>query len=87
MLTTLKKSLQSESRNILVMGLELKRIFTTEQHEEGKTNTQKIEGKFLTLMTCTKRLTRKTICFSKSELMHDSVIGLLINKFEFQRDV
>lgn len=30
-----------------------------------------------------KRLTRKTICFSKLEIMHDTVIGLLINKAEF----
>ncbi len=27
-----------------------------------------------------KLLTRKTLCFSKLELMHDTVIGLLINK-------
>ncbi|MBW4541555.1 MAG: IS1 family transposase, partial [Myxacorys chilensis ATA2-1-KO14] len=26
---------------------------------------------------------RKTICFSKSILMHDVVIGLFINRFEF----
>ena len=30
-----------------------------------------------------KRLVRKTICFSKSILMHDVVIGLFINRFEF----
>ncbi|WP_298623241.1 IS1 family transposase, partial [uncultured Legionella sp.] len=34
-----------------------------------------------------KRLARKTICFSKSELMHDTVIGLFINRFEFGRNV
>ena len=28
-------------------------------------------------------LARKTICFSKLEKMHDTVIGLLINKVEF----
>ncbi|MFK5950268.1 MAG: hypothetical protein QM500_16020, partial [Methylococcales bacterium] len=32
-------------------------------------------------------LTRKTICFSKSEKMHDIVIGLLINKVEFGVDI
>jgi len=26
---------------------------------------------------------RKTICFSKTELMHDLVIGLFINRYEF----
>jgi len=34
-----------------------------------------------------KRLTRKIICFSKSEKMHDIVIGLLINKIEFNGDI
>ncbi|MSP27908.1 MAG: hypothetical protein EXR80_10505, partial [Methylococcales bacterium] len=37
--------------------------------------------------TWIKRLNRKTICFSKLELMHDTVIGLLINKVEFGRDI
>ncbi|CAK0754049.1 hypothetical protein CCP3SC1_220024 [Gammaproteobacteria bacterium] len=30
-----------------------------------------------------KRLARKTICFSKLEKMHDIVIGLFINRYEF----
>jgi len=54
-----------------------------EQHVIGKTNTQKIERKHLTLRTRIKRLTRKTICFSKLEKMHDIVIGLFINRYEF----
>lgn len=49
----------------------------------GKSNTQKIERKHLTLRTRIKRLARKTICFSKSERMHDIVIGLFINRYEF----
>ena len=49
----------------------------------GKNNTQKIERKHLTLRTRIKRLTRKTICFSKSEKMHDIVIGIFINRYEF----
>jgi insertion element IS1 protein InsB len=57
------------------------------QHEVGKNNTQKIERKNLNLRTWVKRLTRKTICFSKSDLMHDTVIGLLINKVEFGVDI
>ena len=32
-------------------------------------------------------LTRQTICFSKREVMHDTVIGLLINKVKFKRDI
>ncbi len=49
-------------------------------HKVGKRFTQKIERFFLTLRTHIKRLTRKSICFSKSELMHDTVIGLYINE-------
>jgi insertion element IS1 protein InsB len=52
-------------------------------HTVGKRNTQKIERKHLTLRTRVKRLARKTICFSKSIFMHDLVIGLFINRFEF----
>lgn len=63
------------------------RHLATESHEIGKRNTQKIERKNLNLRTWIKRLTRKTICFSKLELMHDTVIGLLINKVEFNRDI
>jgi len=57
------------------------------KHEIGKTNTQKIERKNLNFRTWIKRLARRTICFSKSETMHDIVIGLLINKVEFGRDI
>lgn len=53
------------------------------QHTISKTNTQKIERKHLTLRTRIKRLARKTICFSKLEKMHDIVIGLFINRYEF----
>lgn len=56
-------------------------------HEVGKRNTQKIERKNLNFRTWIKRLTRRTICFSKLEVMHDTVIGLLINKVEFGRDI
>ena len=63
------------------------RLLPYELHEEGKRNTQKIERKFLTFRTCIKRLARRTICFSKSALMHDTVIGLFINRFEFGRNV
>ncbi len=53
------------------------------KHEPGKRNTQKIERKHLTLRTRIKRLARKTICFSKSIQMHDIVIGLFVNRYEF----
>ena len=54
-----------------------------EKHTISKKNTQAIERKNLTLRTRIKRLCRKTICFSKSEIMHDTVIGLVINILEF----
>ena len=47
-------------------------------HLIGKQGTQRIERNNLTLRTRIKRLTRKTICFSKSEQMHKIVIGLFI---------
>lgn len=56
-------------------------------HKVGKTNTQRIERKNLTFRTRIKRLTRKTICFSKSEIMYDIVIGLVINILEFNWDI
>jgi insertion element IS1 protein InsB len=53
------------------------------RREKSQQNTQKIERKHLTLRTRIKRLTRKTICFSKSTQMHDIVIGLFVNRYEF----
>ena len=54
-----------------------------EKHRVGKDNTQKIESKHINLRTRIKRLVRRTICFSKTERMHDLVIGLFINRYEF----
>jgi len=59
------------------------RHIETDQHQPSKRNTQKIERKHLTLRTRIKRLVRKTICFSKSTQMHDIVIGLFVNRYEF----
>jgi len=53
------------------------------KHVVGKQNTQKIENKNLNLRTRIKRLARRTICFSKTIFMHDLVIGLFINRYEF----
>ncbi len=58
-----------------------------EQHTVGKANTQKIESKHINLRTRIKRLVRRTICFSKTERMHDVVIGLFINRYEFGRPI
>jgi len=53
------------------------------QHVVGKANTQKIESKHINLRTRIKRLVRRTICFSKTTTIHDLVIGLFINRYEF----
>jgi insertion element IS1 protein InsB len=53
------------------------------QHVVGKRATQQLERKHLTQRTRIKRLVRKTICFSRAVQMHDLVIGLFINRFEF----
>jgi insertion element IS1 protein InsB len=54
-----------------------------DKHTVGKAHTQKIESKHINLRTRIKRLVRRTICFSKTERMHDLVIGLFINRYEF----
>jgi len=58
------------------------RHIPAEQHEIGKRKTQRIERKHLGLRTRLKRLARKTICYSRTEEMHDIVIGLFINRYE-----
>jgi len=59
------------------------RHIDVEKHQVGKENTQKIESKHINLRTRIKRLVRRTICFSKTEQMHDLVIGLFVNRYEF----
>ncbi|HKA54724.1 MAG TPA: IS1 family transposase [Candidatus Binatia bacterium] len=59
------------------------RHLAPETHVPGKRHTQQIERKHLTLRIRIKRLARKTICFSKSIELHDIVIGLFVNRFEF----
>jgi insertion element IS1 protein InsB len=59
------------------------RHLPTSAHTVGKLYTQQIERKHLTLRTRSKRLARKTLCFSNSVFMHDTVIGLFVNRYEF----
>ena len=56
-------------------------------HTIGKQHTQTIESKHINLRTRIKRLVRRTICFSKTEYMHDLVIGLFVNRYEFGRPI
>jgi insertion element IS1 protein InsB len=58
-----------------------------DKHTVGKANTQKIESKHTNLRARIKRLARRTICFSKTNCMHDLVIGLFINRYEFGRPI
>jgi insertion element IS1 protein InsB len=51
-------------------------------HTVGKQHTQKIERSHLTCRARIKRLARKTICLSRSMLMHDLVIGWFITRYE-----
>lgn len=61
-----------------------RKYLPSDKHVISKNETQRIENKNLTLRTRLKRLTRKTSCFSKSEEVHDGVIGLFINNYCFQ---
>jgi hypothetical protein len=49
----------------------------------GKLFTQRIERNNLTLRTRIKRLSRRTICFSRSVELHEKVIGAFIEKYMF----
>ncbi|WP_415679679.1 IS1 family transposase, partial [Vibrio ordalii] len=51
-----------------------------EKHVVGKRFTQRIERTNLTLRSRLKRLVRRTIGFSRSEKMHDKVIGTFIER-------
>ena len=51
----------------------------------SKAYTWKIERLNLTFRTHLKRLCRKTICFSKSEQVHDKLIGIYIENNLYQR--
>ena len=55
--------------------------------EIGKKNTQKIERDHLTLRTRIKRLARKSICFSKDKIIHETVIASFINIFYRNRNL
>ena len=63
------------------------RHLAAEQHTIGKAHTPQIESTHSNLRTRIKRLVRRTICFSKTEHMHDLVIGLFINRYEFGRPI
>ena len=61
------------------------RHIAPEQHTVGKAQTQRIASKPINLRTRLKRLVRRTICFSTTTTMHDVVLDLFINRYEFGR--
>ena len=60
-----------------------KRYIDPAQHHVGKEHTQSIERKHINLRTWIKRLVHRAFYFSKTTTMHDLVIGLFINRYEF----
>jgi insertion element IS1 protein InsB len=52
------------------------KLLPTRRHRTGKEGTRGIERHNLSFRTRLKRLQRHTICYSKSAMMHDSVIKL-----------
>jgi len=61
------------------------KFIPADKHVIGKTHTQKIERTNLNFRTHIKRLHRKTICFSKDEVLHDAVIGLYLEHEYYQK--
>ncbi len=87
--TTLLQSMLSQhwSCTKYVEKVLYERHLPPEQQTVCKFKMQKIERKYLTLRTRIKRLQRKSICYSRSIQMHDLVIGLYINKYEFGLEI
>ena len=56
-----------------------KKFIPEPQHWISKKLTQGVERQNLNFRTHLKRLQRRTICFSKSEMMHDAVLRLYIH--------
>ena len=54
------------------------------RHYIGKDKTWKIERMNLNFRIHIKRLNRKTVCYSKSEQVHDNVIGMYIERYYFK---
>nr|ULG19865.1 transposase [Yersinia frederiksenii]ULG19901.1 transposase [Yersinia frederiksenii] len=59
-------------------------LLSATSHVVSKKYTQRIERHNLNLRTHIKRLTRRAICFSKSEEMHDKIIGWYLAIHHYQ---
>jgi len=60
------------------------RLLPADKHQIGKDETWKIERKNLNFRIHLKRLNRRTICYSKSEQIHDNVISMYIEKYYYK---
>ena len=54
------------------------------EHRVESGQTWRIERRNLNLRTHLKRLSRKTLCFSRSEVVHDNVIGMYIERYYYR---
>ena len=59
------------------------RHLTPEQPTVGTQHTPKIARQHSNPRTRSKRLVRRTMCFSNTTTMHELVIGLFVNRYEF----
>ncbi|KKF34849.1 transposase [Erwinia tracheiphila] len=59
-------------------------LLSATSHVVSKKYTQRTERHNLNLRTHIKRLTRRTICFSKTEEMHDKIIGWYLTLHHYQ---
>jgi len=62
-----------------------KKYIPSQQHVTGKADTWKTERKNLDFRTHIKRLSRRTVCFSKDKKIHDNVTGMYINRYYSER--
>nr|AKQ76698.1 transposase [Candidatus Endozoicomonas cretensis] len=60
------------------------KLLPEKKHIIGKHFTQRIERQNLNFRTRLKRLARRSICFSRSEEVHDKVIGEFIYREHYQ---
>lgn len=58
-------------------------LLTSTSHIISKKYTQRIERHNLNLRTHLKHFARRTICFSKSEVMHDKIIGWYLTIYRY----
>ena len=61
------------------------RLLPKYKHIVSKNETWRIERKNLNFRTHLKRLSRRTICYSKDATIHDNIIGAYIERNYYQK--